>query len=491
MPFFLARLPRPVRLLPGVLTLAAALAACEPTLDTVPAPTAGTANFSRYIAVGNSLTAGFADNGLYLEGQLTSYPSQLARQFALAGGGAFVQPLFPENQPNGNGYLRLTGFDAAGAPVLTRVTTGLAVRGTSPRGEVLTKFTGDINNLGVPGLRMAEIDATSLGNANSTSGPYNPLFERLQPDGVTNQTYLQRVALARPTFFTCWLGNNDVLGYATSGGAISGSPSYEMTALASFTTRAHKLLDTLTVDGAQGVVALIPNVTAIPFFTTVGPQVKARLAALNEPQLVVTTGAFEILGSGATRRTIDATDIQTAAGGRQLFTLTGGAYVPLIGTPSGLYWRTFYADVVPGLGFPVPWADFERALNLDTTQRFGLSDRNPWPSTLLLDDVEQAAVQARTAAFNDVLRAKAVSKNLPVFDAYTFFNEVAARGAVTNGVVNTTAYVSGNLFSLDGVHPTARGYALITNELLRIINQRYNATLPFVDPAMYRGVRLP
>ena len=57
----------------------------------MPGASAGSANFSKYVALGNSITAGYADNALYREGQDNSYPSILAHQFALAGGGALVQ----------------------------------------------------------------------------------------------------------------------------------------------------------------------------------------------------------------------------------------------------------------------------------------------------------------------------------------------------------------------------------------------------------------
>ena len=46
-------------------------------------PSSGSANFSRYIAIGNSLTAGFADGGLYLSGQINSFPNILAGQMKL------------------------------------------------------------------------------------------------------------------------------------------------------------------------------------------------------------------------------------------------------------------------------------------------------------------------------------------------------------------------------------------------------------------------
>lgn len=485
---FFAPLSHRARLLSVLLAGLATFSACEPSLDAAPKPTAGSANFSRYIAVGNSLTAGFADNGLYREGQLASYPSQLAQQFALAGGGAFVQPLFAENQANGNGYLRLTGFDAAGSPVLSSVTQNLALRGTdtSARGvPLLTRFTDPINNLGVPGLRMSEIEDANLGNPNSTFGAFNPLFERLQPVGVTNQTYLARVSASNPTFFTCWLGNNDVLGYATSGGAVADlqPESYGMTPLATFTRNSDKLIDSLTAHGAKGVVGLIPNVTAIPFFTTVGARVKAILVSQNVTQMVAVTGSVSFLPlSPDSIRTIAMSDIKDATGGRQLFTLTASPYTALIGTPSRQYWNDFKDQ--SGIDLVSLW-------NLDTSQPFGLSPKNPWPSALLLDDLEQLRVQRRTTAFNDAMRAKALAKGLAVFDTYAFFDQISAQGLATSGIANSTSYISGNLFSLDGVHPSPRGYAVVTNELLRIINEKYGATLPLVDPGQYRGVRLP
>jgi lysophospholipase L1-like esterase len=109
----------------------------------------------------------------------------------------------------------------------------------------------------------------------------------------------------------------------------------------------------------------------------------------------------------------------------------------------------------------------------------------------LLDDVEQGRAQAMTGAFNTILRKKAAAKGLAFFDAYSYFNDIAANGLATNGTNNTTAYISGNLFSLDGVHPSPHGYAVIANELLRLINAQYGSSLSPVDPNRYRAVRLP
>src|SRR5690606_17828678 len=59
--------------------------------------TAGEADFSNYVAVGNSLTAGYTDNALFIAAQQNSMPNILSSKFELAGGGEFSQPLMNDN----------------------------------------------------------------------------------------------------------------------------------------------------------------------------------------------------------------------------------------------------------------------------------------------------------------------------------------------------------------------------------------------------------
>ena len=59
--------------------------------------TSGTANLSNYVAIGNSLAAGFSDGALFIDGQKASFPNLMATQFKLAGGGDFKQPLMADN----------------------------------------------------------------------------------------------------------------------------------------------------------------------------------------------------------------------------------------------------------------------------------------------------------------------------------------------------------------------------------------------------------
>lgn len=479
--------------LPALALLGLVLGGCQPDLD-APTASAGSADFSRYIAVGNSLTAGFSDNGLYREGQLSSYPNILAKQFAQVGGGDFVQPLFTEAQANGSGYVRLAGFTTATATSLSApITANVPGNGgrVTPTSAPYTKFLDPINNLGVPGIRMSDILTVGYG---STAG--NPYFERITPDASALQTYLQRVQATvtsiKPTFFTEWLGSNDVLGYATAGGAAS-----SITPAATFSTNTGLVLDALTAGGAKGVVSTIPDVTNIPFFTAVGPSFRANLALNNTPVTVApfiyTTGLLAPGQPNTRVTTAKLSDIRDATGtGTLLLTLTASPYLPLYGRPGGKYWRDFYQQARPSLPPTVPnLTVFLLAMQIDTTQAFGQSTGNPFPSTLVLDPTEQTTVANATTAFNATLIAAATARNLAIFDANTFFRGVAQGNYVTNGVSNTAGFISGNLFGLDGVHPTPRGYAVVANEIIKVINAKYGSTLRQVDANAYRGVLFP
>jgi lysophospholipase L1-like esterase len=466
------------------------LASCQADID-APSASAGSANFGRYLAVGNSLTAGYGDNGLYLEGQQNSYPSMLAQQFAQAGGGAFTQPLFTADQANGSGYLRLAGFTAAGTPITAPVTTNLAIRGGTVAAPLYTRYDTPINNLGVPGIRLADIQTVGYATV-------NPYLERIT--STATQTYFQRVKaevagtvnVPAVTFFSCWLGNNDVLGYATAGGAVASSG---ITRTDTFALKATRIINALTANNAKGIVSNIPDVAGVPFFTTVGPSARALLAAASVPTaapFIYTTGILAPLQAN-TRVTTTLGSIRSAGGSEPLLlTLTAAPYVSLYGQPTGKYWRDFYAQAKPGLPAAIPnLATFLATLQVDTTKAFGASTGNPFPSTLVLDATEQANVAAATTAFNASLLAAANAKGLAFFDANTYFRGVAASPTVVGAVNNSASFITGNLFSLDGVHPTPRGYALVANEMIKAINAKYGSTIQPVNPASYRGVRFP
>jgi hypothetical protein len=205
--------------------------------------------------------------------------------------------------------------------------------------------------------------------------------------------------------------------------------------------------------------------------------------------LVIQTGANPGGATSANRKQITTADIRDASGvGRQLFTLTSSPFLGLLNQRTGRAWRFVYGQSgSPAAGFPL----FLTTYGIDTLQTFGTSAGNPIPSAFVLDDVEQTAVRNATTSFNNAMTAKATAKGLAVFDVNSFFARVATNGIITNGVNNTAQFISGNLFSLDGVHLTPRGYAIVANEMIRTINQQYGASIPTLNANDYPGVKFP
>ncbi len=429
----------------------ALFAGCKPSFES-PKKSEGTADFTRYISVGNSLTAGFADNGLYLEGQQNSYPSIISKQMALVGGGTFTQPLFTEAQANGSTYLKLTGFNPNGTPITTTVTENNAVRGKviiPGFGDVilLTKYSGDLNNYGVPGIKLQQITYAPYGNL-------NPYFERLLPGNppTNNTTYLDFVTAKDFTFFTDWLGNNDALGYATSGGA--GDVLTDKTQFAQLYTLS---ITKLTEKGAKGAVATIPDVTSVPYFTT------------------VTVGA--ILGA------VQKANPQAQAlyvNARATADITNTTYAPRAATASDLIVLTFpTAKIGAMVASPVGMVPY------------GLTPYAPIENQYVLDNNEVTIVKDYVTDYNKTIKAVAATKGLAVFDAYSYLNGVKANGLLIDGVSANSSYISGGIFSLDGVHLTPRGYAIVANQFIKAINSNYGSTIPAVNISNYRGVKFP
>ncbi|MBC7653838.1 MAG: G-D-S-L family lipolytic protein, partial [Oligoflexus sp.] len=346
--------------------------------DVVVAPQPGTAIFTRFISVGNSLTAGYADGGLYLAGQLNSYPSIMAQQMKLAGGGEFPQPLFSVAQKNGSGYLRYGGLSTSGSPNLIPVSSELGVRAQITISGIpvtlYTKFVGDVNNYGVPGIKLRDMKFAPYGN-------FNGYFERLLPGnaGTINTTYLDFVTAKPFTFFSNWMGNNDVLSYATSGGA-----GDALTPKADFNALYSELLDKLTATGAKGVVATIPDVSSIPYFNTV--TVAAVLAAVKaqSPQ-------------------VQALFIATTAG-------------PRAATNDDLIILPFPTSLIGGATF------------------YGLTPLNPIESKYVLDKDEVIIVKDFVTSYNNSIKTLATAKGLAIFDAFEYLSTLKGTGRVIDGV---------------------------------------------------------
>lgn len=413
---------------------------CKPTIEIDVPASNNQVNFSKYVAIGNSLTAGYADGGLYLSGQKNSFPNMIAEKMKRFGGGEFNTPYFTEAQHNGSGYIRLKAL-VNGQPVMETVTTDLAIRGLNAAGDPLyTKYTGEISNLGVPGMRL---DMAFYPGVGTTAG--NPFFERLLPDN-DNTSYFTYATTKNHTFFSFALGNNDVLGYATNGAAAPTGPTNTLITTAVFTERYNQFITALTANNQKGVVATIPDVTATPYFTT------------------VTNAALLAAASKAAGVTISALYIQTKT-------------IPRIATDKDLFVLPFSSSGLLGVpnaqGYP-----------------YGLDPRNPIADKYVLDQSEVVEVTTRINEINTVIKTIANNKGLAVADVHAFLNKVKS-GYNYNGIAISNKFITGNAFSLDGIHLTPMGYAIMANIFIDAINSKYSTQLEKVDASEYPAVLIP
>ena len=523
--------------------LSAVFASCEPEFEnSVDANySAGDADFTTYVSIGNSLTAGYMDGTVYKSGQMNSYPNMLAQQFALVGGGAFTQPSY-EDDVNNLGGLMLGGMQIGNTRLVIDASQGRPenITGT-PTIEVSDLQTTAYNNAGVPGAKSFHLIAPGYGNvAGVALGQANPYFVRTAT--TSSATVLGDAMSLNPTFFTNWIGANDVLSYATNGGAIPDDPttptvdeSLSTTPAADHNTTGNTdpttyggnditnanvfayaystILSTLTANGAKGVVATIPSVTSIPYFTTVpyaplSPTAlggDANIAQLNaqiygpldniftaygEPNrvnLLSTTSANPILiyDADAVDRSAEIT----------------GALTPVLGAPTATAFGMVYGKarqatsqdlvVLPASSVigTTNAAAPSPAININGVTY-------PMANKWVLTATERTRVANATTAYNNTIVGLAAMHDLAVADMNALMNQLVSGLQIETGQIYTANYFSGVqtegqvLFSLDGVHPNARGYAVIANAFINVINAKYHANIPLKNPNDYPGIHI-
>jgi hypothetical protein len=112
------------------------------------------------------------------------------------------------------------------------------------------------------------------------------------------------------------------------------------------------------------------------------------------------------------------------------------------------------------------------------------------PNQYVLTEDEISQINSAITDYNSTLESLAVQKELAFVDVNSFMN-VVKTGIMYNGVNVNAQFVSGGAFSLDGVHLTPRGNALLANEYIKAINSKYGSTIPHLDGNKYRGVVFP
>ena len=269
-------------------------------------------------------------------------------------------------------------------------------------------FATQPTDLAVPGAFVNDI-ANTVPLANPTPGQQqiNQLVLGFPGLGYGQDFSQAGFAIkAQPTTIFLWAGNNDALI-----AALTGTPS-SMTSTANFTTQYTALIQLLTtMTPAHLVIGNIPDVTLVPYLQPAAFVLAEYSAATHLP--VATLSA--------------------------LFGISPGDYVTI---DSGL---SQIAAILAG------------------TQKGPITDAG------VLTAAEVVTVKAQVTAYNQVIAQQAQSVGATLVDTNALFTQIAASGVTINGFTGTTSFLGG-LFSLDGIHPSNTGYAIVANKFIDTMN---------------------
>jgi len=238
------------------------------------------------------------------------------------------------------------------------------------------------------------------------------------PLGDTKSQMNEAIAL-NPTAIFIWAGNDDALQADESG-----MPS-SMTPVATFSQEFTQLLSTLhSQTKATLIVGNIPDVTAVPYLTPAAT--------------VIATVATD---TGLSQAQV-AADLGIADG--DLVNATGESEV-----------ETAISQIKQGKT-PTPLTD-----------------------SGFLTAPEIAQIQTTVAAYNSAISQEVTAVVGVLVDIHSYFQTLQS-GITINNYNATTAFLGGVL-SLDGVHPTNTGYALIANQYIAALNSSVKTNISEVN----------
>ena len=418
-----------------------AVLSCKPKYNE-PTYSKGEINPSRFVMIGGSHTAGYMNDALYYEGQENSLANIIARQLGKVGGGNFNQPLVNQSSigissnllsPMKLGYKT----DCKGVTSLSPIR--IAAQGDLGVFNQNIYSTNDLfGNYGIPGLKLADVFSSNS----------NPFFTRMASS--LSASVLDDAIASNPTFFSVFLGVEDVMDFAKSGGTIENLPS-----ATSFQNAYTNLLQVMTANGSKGVIATIPDVSEMPYFTTI-PWNGLTLDAASNSTL---NSIYNPLG--------------------YYFSVGSNPFMIVDSTANVFAVRQILSTELLTLSLP-----------LDSVKCNQMGVLFPIRDEFVLDAGELQYLRGVIAEYNQIIRDLATEYNLAFVNVNEFSKNLHT-GFVYNGVTMSSKFVSGGAYSLDGIHFNAKGNALLANEFIKSINLNYKSRIPQVDANSFNSTLFP
>lgn len=491
--------------------------------------TPGSANFTKFVAVGNSFVAGVQGGALFTTGQNNSLPAIMATQFAKpgVGGGAFVQPNI--NASLGwNLFVTQPFLTDNTKPILGR----MLLQGASPKptpqayapgnlealpnpsanpGFIYTGEKATLNNFGVPAIFLGQALISETGNwAGAGSDPrFSPFYGRLDYPG-SGSTIVTDAIAAQPTFLLFWLGLDDFFLHAAFGADPTKAPLTPATGGlpngfdGQYAAAIGSILGHPSLTNLKGVVGNFPDIFKMPHFTAVAYNpipLDAATADNLTTNLANNYNAFLIAMAGAGV-------ITTAEKDKRLISFAAGQNKALIVDETLTDLTT--AMNANGAAALVPYA---RARQTTPEDKLPLAAGSvlgtlvggnpslingvtvPLADQYALIPTEIEAINNARTAYNATVQAivTANSSKLALADVNAALDGlVAAKVGIYNNVtVTPNINPPTGIYSEDGVHMNSRGYALLSRVFIQAINDTFGATVPLTDISKYSATGLP
>lgn len=433
------------------------LAACKPKVE-LDGLMSGELKLQRFVSIGDGHTAGFMDDALYQDGQWNSLGAILQGQLQLVGASQVYMPLTTSSNIGVNSGLLarlILGYknDCNGVSNLSPVRFSLQ----GEQGVFSTSVYNSqqkFSNWGVPGLRMIDLTASTFGT--------NPFFARMSKDQYTlpasgSWSSVQENIMdsENPTFCSIYLDLEDFLPFAKSGATTNPMSPLVGPAGQGFDESVHFLLDQLSSQGGKGVIATLPSISQLPYFTTITYNGlildSAKAASLNQ--------IYGPLG----------------------FAFSVGANPFMIEDPSAGNFGVRPIQEGELLVLRIP---------LDSVRCYQMGSIYPFRDEFVITSDELQEINSRVLLYNQSIRQWANSFGFGIVELDEFYSKLND-GFIYNGVSMSSKFVSGGVFSLDAIHLNGRGNALLSNVFLTAINKKYQSNIPFVNPLIYSSVYFP
>jgi len=410
------------------------------------APGFSQTTFRKYVAIGDSLTAGVEGNCLVTRHQQRSYPKLVADALGITD---FQLPLVSERTVSSPPGMVCLGAVVAGGTI----TVGAVSQQGVPTNATLAR---PYDNLGIGAANASHmVDLRVANPAGDLANRFAALVLRNFTGGpFEGRNAVEEANLLSPDLVTVWVGPNDIGGGALSGTAIDG---VTVTPAAAFEAKYAQIMLDVATSGRTVVALNVPDLAAVPFATTI-PRVVVN-PATRQPVLVG-GNPVPLLGPRTTS-TCSTPPCPLPEG--TLVTLGASALLAQgIGIPASL----------GGTGLPLPDGSFTPPATLSA-------------GVILYPD-EVALIRQRTTEINARIAAVATARGATVLDTHAIFDHIVENNhgyEVGGGIVVTASFLTGGIFSADGFHPTNIGYAIVAKEVVQHINDTKGTEFELPDLA--------